>query len=100
MKLNEVLSEINTEKPMIRRETWSPDEYLTYDFDTKSLRTSNGFKRYFDVNDVLADDWTFAETLEQKKLEKLYKILNDFYHTAGIDTKSYKDDLLAVLRMK
>lgn len=100
MKLNEILPELTAGRAMIRREIWDADEYLTYDFGAALPRTSGGLTRYFDVNDVLADDWTFVKTLEQKKLEKLYKILNDFYNTKGIDARAYKDDLLEVLRME
>lgn len=100
MKLNEVLPEFIAGRAMIRREIWDTDEYLKYDSATNQSRNSSGNGRYFTANDVLAEDWTFVETLEQKKLEKLYEILNNFYHTAGIDARAYKDDLLKVLRME
>lgn len=100
MKLNEVLPELTAGRAMIRRQIWDTDEYLTYDFGAALPRTSGGETRYFDVNDVLADDWTLVETLEQKKLEKLYEILNRYYDSAGIDARAYKNDLLEVLRME
>lgn len=100
MKLNEVMPEFATGRATIRREGWRTDEYLTYDFAADMPRTSAGDRASFTMNDVMAEDWTFVETLEQKKLERLYKILNDFYDTAGIDARAYKDDLLEVLRME
>lgn len=100
MKLTEVLPELTAGRAMIRREIWDTDEYLTYDFGAALPRTSGGDIRYFTVNDVLADDWTFLETLEQKKLEKLYEILNAFHDTEGLDARVYKDDLLEALRME
>lgn len=100
MKLNEILPELTTGRAMIRREIWDTDVYLTYDFATDMPRTSAGDRASFTMNDVLAEDWTFVETLEQKKLEKLFEILNDFHNTEGLDARVYKDDLLKVLRME
>ena len=100
MKLNEVLPKFIAGRATIRREIWDTDEYLKYDFTTNQSRNSSGNERYFTANDVLAEDWTFVETLEQKKLEKLFDILNDFHNTEGLDARAYKNDLLAVLRME
>ena len=100
MKLNEVLPEFIAGRATIRREIWDTDEYLKCDLVTNQSRNSNGNGRYFTANDVLAEDWTFVETLEQKKLEKLFGILNAFHDTEGLDARVYKNDLLEVLRME
>lgn len=100
MKLNEILPELTAGRAMIRREIWDADEYLTYDFGAALPRTSSGLTRYFDVNDVLADDWELVQTVEDKQLEKLFEILNGFHNIKGIDARAYKDDLLEVLRME
>lgn len=98
MKLNEVLPEFVAGRATIRREIWDTDEYLKYDFATNQSRNSRGNRRYFTANDVLAEDWTFIETLEQKKLEMLFEVLNAFHSTEGLDARAYKDDLLRILR--
>lgn len=98
MKLNEVLPEFIAGRATIRREIGDTDEYLKYDVISGVARTSGGQTKYFTVDDIMAEDWTFVETLEQKKLEKLFEILNDFYNTKGIDARAYKDDLLRILR--
>lgn len=98
MKLNEALPEFIAGRATIRREIWDTDHYLKYDVISDIARTSGGNAKYFTVDDIMAEDWTFVETLEQKKLEKLFEILNDFYNTEGIDARAYKDDLLRILR--
>lgn len=100
MKLNEVLPEFIAGRATIRREIWDTDEYLKYDVISDVARTSGGQTKYFTVDDIMAEDWTFVETFEQKKLEKLFEILNDFHNTQGIDARAYKGDLLRILRAK
>lgn len=98
MKLNEVLPEFIAGRATIRREIWDTDEYLKYDIVSGIARTSGGQIKYFTVGDVMTEDWTFIETLEQKKLEMLFEVLNAFHSTEGLDARAYKDDLLRILR--
>lgn len=99
MKLNEVLPEFEKGK-LIRRTSWNEEYYLKYDFSFAAVKDRDNHREGFSYLDVKADDWEFVQTVEDKQLEKLFEILNDFYHTAGIDAGAYKDDLLEVLRME
>lgn len=99
MKLNEVLPEFEKGR-LIRRAPWYKGYYLKYDFSLGEIKDPDNHRECFCYLDVKADDWEFVQTVEDKQLEKLYKILNNFYHTAGIDAEAYKDDLLEVLRME
>lgn len=99
MKLNEVLPEFEKGK-LIRRTSWNEEYYFKYDFSFGVIKDRDNHQEGFSYLDVKADDWEFVQTVEDKQLEKLYEILNDFYHTAGLDARTYKNDLLKVLRMK
>jgi hypothetical protein len=99
MKLNEVLPEFEKGK-LIRRNSWNEEYYFKYDFSFGAIKDQDNHREGFSYADVKADDWEFVQTVEDKQLEKLYEILNNFYHTAGTDAGAYKDDLLEVLRME
>lgn len=99
MKLNEVLLAFD-KGVWIRRASWDEEYYLKYDFCSGMVKNQDNYRKDFSYEDVTADDWEFVKTVKEKQLEKLYEILNNFYHTAGIDAKAYKNDLLEVLRMK
>lgn len=99
MKLNEVLPEFEKGKS-IRRTSWDEEYYLKYDFSYEVAKDPDNHREGFSYADVKADDWEFVQTVEDKQLEKLFEILNDFYNTKGFDARVYKDDLLKILRMK